>query len=426
MYIKLDALRVAEFLFLVFSVLFLAEISVGGSGFWSEKLIGFPLRKFFFVLISLFLILIFLLERKSLSVILCLSLVSVFFIVWGGVLPYLNDYWGSNFQDASSLFGLMMLCILSTIGSDRVLHSIVSVAFCFSFVLAAIHCVLYFGFAVGAIDTSWVNDFFYQNLARKGEIFIFTKEPSIRVFWASTSFILVGYTIALFGYLASRGFFRRLLVLVALSIFIFAAYASDTRALLGYMVFVPCFYIFFRAAAALLYPFSSGIKVALYIVGMILLELLVLLAVTPSILMLFGLNKEGEGSERADQIAAIYHTLSENIFWGIGLGGNSEYLIRSEQAPWSYEMSLWALVMKLGFIGSAVLLSILYLSLAIPQAGPPPSLERCRLVRFLCAAGYGYLIVVSTNPFLFSLIGFATVMVFYSWYVYAGRKNVGS
>lgn len=83
MYIRLDALRVAEFFFLLFSVVFLAEISVGGSGAWSEKLIGFSFRKLLFVLISLFLILIFLLERKCLSIIFYLSLVSVFFIVWG-------------------------------------------------------------------------------------------------------------------------------------------------------------------------------------------------------------------------------------------------------------------------------------------------------------------------------------------------------
>lgn len=57
---------------------------MGGSGAWSEKLIGFSFRKLLFVLISLFLILIFLLERKCLSIIFYLSLVSVFFIVWGG------------------------------------------------------------------------------------------------------------------------------------------------------------------------------------------------------------------------------------------------------------------------------------------------------------------------------------------------------
>ncbi|HDY5552437.1 TPA: hypothetical protein RQ718_003435, partial [Pseudomonas aeruginosa] len=416
---------VAEFFFLLFSVVFLAEISVGGSGAWSEKLIGFSFRKLLFVLISLFLILIFLLERKCLSIIFYLSLVSVFFIVWGGVLPYLNDYWGRNFQDASSLFGLTALCIVAVIGSDRVLLSIVSAAFCFSFVLAVLHCILYFGFSAGAIDVSWVNDFFYQYLAGKGEIFIFTKEPSIRVFWASTSFILVGYTIALFGFLKSNGFFRRLLILFVLWIFVFAAYASDTRALLGYMAFVPVSYVFFRVAAYLLYPFSSGVKIALYVFGMVMVELLLLLAVTPSVLKVLGLNKEGEGTERADQIEAIYHTLSENLFWGIGLGGNSEYLIRSEQAPWSYEMSLWALVMKLGLIGSAILLGILYMALLIPRAGFVPGFEKSKLVRFLCAVGYGYLIVVSTNPFLFSLIGFATIMVFYSWYVYAGRKNVG-
>ncbi|MBN0231545.1 hypothetical protein JTL43_34680, partial [Pseudomonas aeruginosa] len=93
------------------------------------------------------------------------------------------------------------------------------------------------------------------------------------------------------------------------------------------MAFVPVSYVFFRVAAYLLYPFSSGVKIALYVFGMVMVELLLLLAVTPSVLKVLGLNKEGEGTERADQIEAIYHTLSENLFWGIGLGGNSEYLI---------------------------------------------------------------------------------------------------
>lgn len=78
-------------------------------------------------------------------------------------------------------------------------------------------------------------------------------------------------------------------------IFVFAAYASDTRALLGYMAFVPVSYVFFRVAAYLLYPFSSGVKIALYVFGMVMVELLLLLAVTPSVLKVLGLNKEGRG-----------------------------------------------------------------------------------------------------------------------------------
>ncbi|MEN1776283.1 hypothetical protein, partial [Pseudomonas aeruginosa] len=74
--------------------------------------------------------------------------------------------------------------------------------------------------------------------------------------------------------------------------------------------FAPVSYVFFRVAAYLLYPFSSGVKIALYVFGMVMVELLLLLAVTPSVLKVLGLNKEGEGTERADQIEAIYHTLS--------------------------------------------------------------------------------------------------------------------
>ncbi|UYM60266.1 hypothetical protein N5938_27760 [Pseudomonas aeruginosa] len=282
---------------MLFSVVFLAEISVGGSGAWSEKLIGFSFRKLLFVLISLFLILIFSSRAKVPFYYFFIFLwFRCFFIVWGAFCLILTITGGAIFKMLLSLFGLTALCIVAVIGSDRVLLSIVSAAFCFSFVLAVLHCILYFGFSAGAIDVSWVNDFFYQYLAGKGEIFIFTKEPSIRVFWASTSFILVGYTIALFGFLKSNGFFSPLVdSFFVLWIFVFAAYASDTRALLGYMAFVPVSYVFFRVAAYLLYPFSSGVKIALYVFGMVMVELLLLLAVTPSVLKVLGLNKEGRG-----------------------------------------------------------------------------------------------------------------------------------
>ncbi|MFC6635880.1 hypothetical protein [Microbulbifer taiwanensis] len=97
MYIRLWMLFGSLSFFLAVLCCFLAEISVGGSGAWSEKLIGFSFRKLLFVLISLFLILIFLLERKCLSIIFYLSLVSVF-LLFEGVLPYLNDYWGAIFK----------------------------------------------------------------------------------------------------------------------------------------------------------------------------------------------------------------------------------------------------------------------------------------------------------------------------------------
>jgi len=79
--------------------------------------------------------------------------------------------------------------------------------------------------------------------------------------------------------------------------------------------------------------------------------------------------------------------------------------------------------MKLGIFGLSFLVALLFFSLVLPliysevQDSKFESNKVQKQVRLLAAAGMAYLLVVSTNPYLFSLVGFATNLVFYSWYI---------
>jgi len=168
-----------------------------------------------------------------------------------------------------------------------------------------------------------------------------------------------------------------------------------------------------------------------YVLALVVFEIIILLSVNPEFLSSLGLAKPGEGSERYDQVSAIFISFSDSLFWGKGFGASAEGLIRSEIAPWSYEMSIAALLMKLGLIGVLFILHLLFASLVIPficsirEISGSSDVLVNKEMWVLASAGVSYLLVVSTNPFLFSLVGFSTVFVFYSWYVFIAKYNRG-
>lgn len=78
--------------------------------------------------------------------------------------------------------------------------------------------------------------------------------------------------------------------------------------------------------------------------------------VQPTLLSLLGIASESSDEIRYTQVIWIFNTFMNSPVLGTGLGSAED--VRSLIAPWTYEMSLLALIMKLGLVGVFLFISI--------------------------------------------------------------------
>lgn len=406
---------------LALALFFILEIALGGSGVWSENILGFSIRKLLFVLFFLYMLVVPLAKSDMrLYIFACCAV--LFYLIWAIVVPLYYNNLGNSIKDFPSIFGITFLSFLAVRISENFFSKLVLFSAKCSLGLAYLHCLIAIMLNFELITAFELNHLLLNRFVREEEVFIFTVEPSLRVFWASSSFMLIGYLYYISKAMTGSG--RPVLNYISIAVHCFAFVVTDTRAFQIFMVMTPFLYFLFSVFHKLKLEQRSRYITALWYVGaLVVLEFMIVSLVNPEILIYLGLVKPGEGSERYDQVVAIFESFSESLWWGKGFGSFSEDLIRSEIAPWSYEMSIAALLMKLGIFGLSFLVALLFFSLVLPliysevQDSKFESNKVQKQVRLLAAAGMAYLLVVSTNPYLFSLVGFATNLVFYSWYI---------
>lgn len=56
-------------------------------------------------------------------------------------------------------------------------------------------------------------------------------------------------------------------------------------------------------------------------------------------------------SQRAEQGLELFKYFKENVFFGIGMGGYLDHLIRNEERVWHYEVEYFSMLMQFGIIG---------------------------------------------------------------------------
>jgi len=121
-------------------------------------------------------------------------------------------------------------------------------------------------------------------------------------------------------------------------------------------------------------------------------------------------------SERKIQAELLLKKWSERPWMGWGYGSYLPDHFSVDQAPYSYEMLPFALLMKLGVIGFAIYLAfwsglILY---TLKKGRPEDSI--------LFSSGLtAFLLASHTNPFLFNFVGISVVLFFLLWW--ASLKN---
>ena len=122
------------------------------------------------------------------------------------------------------------------------------------------------------------------------------------------------------------------------------------------------------------------------------------------------IDKEGaviSNQIKIEQISQLLRKWSESPSWGQGYGSYVESYIRSKEAPFSYEMQFFALLMKIGIVGIAVWLSFFIIQLIsmFRKNGTDWRLFSAWIFMVLAEA-----ICVQTNPLLISFTGMSMIL----------------
>ena len=239
-----------------------------------------------------------------------------------------------------------------------------------------------------------------------------------RIYFGSSFLLLIGFYFLLsdegenFGRSLRSRFFFAILLVVAL-------WATNTRSLLlGAVAMV----IFFPISRWLMKHINkSWLTIFLLIILPLFLVFLLIPTVDMQLLAFVGLDRDGSDDIRSEQLYSLLNTISENILFGLGFGANA-LIVRNEDAPYSYELSILALFMKIGVSGVLVACGIwasILLNL-LPKKGQ----EFEKKFTALYALYISFVISCFYNPYIFGFFGtFFLLFILYEFaFVARGEK----
>lgn len=398
--------------FLFPGFLLILDLMLLGSGFWSEPL-GFPVRKFLFAIICIYSTLHWLplfLERISeYTAVLALML---FMAIWCLLVPLLKGVGLEGaLSDAQLFLGLLfapaIYSVIETKGCWKIISSII---FRVALLLAFFHI------GVGLFDLAFPESTVQLVQAIKGileplrnedetSVFIGYVDNNLRVFWGSSIYLLAGFYLAIKNS-GTHGWIKgaaSLLVIIA------AIFLTLTR---GIILSVPIFLVAFFVFNMLLKRISNIFLFYFYFVGfLILISVPIALLSDPSTLAWIGVGREISDDIRSEQVFSLLGALKENFMVGTGFGASSGE-VRSESAPWSYEMSILALYMKIGLVGIFYLAMVFFMFCLTKKNNYLNQEARADLSR-LAALTTTVVFCGNTNPYLFSMLGVGLFLFIY-------------
>ena len=156
---------------------------------------------------------------------------------------------------------------------------------------------------------------------------------------------------------------------------------------------------------------ASKLLFSTYTFSIILLTIPVVVILNYGLFKPEALSRPESDNYRIEQISGMIEKIINNPFFGIGFGGHAE-LISSDTAPYSYELSILALMMKLGLIGTIYLATIFYMYVV---NGYNKKLDSRKLknVTFWLLSVMIIVFMANTNPYLFSFLGIYLIFFFY-------------
>lgn len=130
--------------------------------------------------------------------------------------------------------------------------------------------------------------------------------------------------------------------------------------------------------------------------------------------------------ERYEQVEPLISAWQSSPLWGKGFGAAAS-LIRSDDAPYSYELTMLALLMKMGIVGvSSLVVATLALWASAWSKGRARTHAQPRRFSAALASIVALLLAGSTNPFLLNFVGMSALsFLFVSLHLDARRSNAG-
>ncbi|MBU0540825.1 MAG: O-antigen ligase family protein [Gammaproteobacteria bacterium] len=175
--------------------------------------------------------------------------------------------------------------------------------------------------------------------------------------------------------------------------YILTIYATGTRSFLYAALFVLSILLFRHRR--ILFALLAPVAIIVILVGSQRLEGIRLFEVA---------SEFDSDSARFEQFFSLLRLFSDYPFLGAGFGAHADVL-RSDVAPYSYELTYVALLAKLGSLGFISLVILLFFLVSI-------ALHRFRGKSLeILAITFSFLFVTSTNPYLINFVGITIVSV---------------
>jgi len=133
-------------------------------------------------------------------------------------------------------------------------------------------------------------------------------------------------------------------------------------------------------------------------------------AASTDVTAFFGLDRGESDNGRTLQIRPLLEAWWESPFLANGFGSHA-VMVRSNSAPFSYEMSILALYMKVGAVGAILSCAyFVYLLVSFVQSNDV-LVKRSKEYSVLFGAVYMFCFAFNTNPYLSNSVGVAIVFL---------------
>jgi hypothetical protein len=403
--------------YLILSIYFL-EIIFGASGSWSDSAIGINIRKLIFIFLFIHITYIVFFQGKiNFYQVAYLAFGFSYLLLAAIIVPfYMQTRVDFIFIDCIPLAIIFYLSWALTvynskkfINDKKYLNKLLDIVYYSTIILALIHIMLYLMLTyIPEIGYGYLEQLrLFMDPSNIGNLFIGPMEDgSIRVFWISSLFLVFG----LYKSLSNVVYRPRFNQLVILGISIAGIFCTQTRSII---LSVPIGIVLGWYLINLIinrYLNKNAISL-LFVVILFLVTAISTFALSPEILSSIGIDREGSDFERNTQIVYLLNTWSNNLVFGVGFGGQSDY-IRSIDLPFSYEMSILALFMKIGVIGFFVFFFwIGYLSTGYLNSNIRNIFRYKYNYIFFFSSIFTYWVAFNTNPYLSNSIGVSIVLL---------------
>lgn len=395
------------------------DIMFTGSGAWSY-ILGISVRKISFIILcaSSFFIWIETNRVKKIEIY-AIYFIVLFLFVWVFYIPQIKNIpLRNSIFDSQSLFGLIFLpAIGSTVIYTNCWREFKKLIYFSCVLLAIIHIVLglvemafpEFGPKIVELARLILEPMNLEDDASTS-VYIGYVDEKFRVFWGSTVLLLIGY------YFLIKSVFSLDKKKIIQIFFLFGAalYFTQTR---GLLIGISVMLVLMLLNHYFLYKIIFNLYTLLFLGSILtLITIPIILFSDPSFLASIGLGRDISDDLRFDQVKPLLEAFFDNFIWGKGFGASVD-LIRSEEMPWSYELSILALYMKCGIFGifSLILCFVLYgKTEAIDNISSNVRIKLFDLYALL----FALIFASNTNPYLFNLIGFAMLLFIYIEYRY--------